>query len=89
MNETASTPICLSCKHAIFDERFGEYKCAYREIYIYDAFVKTGCEFYEKGEYTPGQTGVDKPKEKGCAQCAKTEVELDKILDIQEKLIHG
>ena len=38
---------CPDCKHAIFDEQWGEWKCKYHGIRIYDTKV-LACEEYEK-----------------------------------------
>ena len=40
--------VCSKCKHAIFDEVFGEYKCGIRHIRIYNPEKYAGCEHYEK-----------------------------------------
>lgn len=41
---------CRDCKHAIFDDVWGEYKCAEHEQVIYDLDEYSGCKVYEKGE---------------------------------------
>lgn len=41
-------PLCRTCKHGVFDEVFGEYKCKAREITMYDAYYRTECELYKK-----------------------------------------
>ena len=48
MDENITVSPCFTCEHAIFDERWGEYKCRHSEKYIYDAFKKTECEDYKK-----------------------------------------
>ena len=39
---------CKNCKHAIFDEQWGEYKCKVREVRIYVLLDSTECSSYEK-----------------------------------------
>lgn len=40
---------CKNCKHAIFDELWGEYKCKIKERYIYYTRVEAiDCAHYEK-----------------------------------------
>ena len=40
---------CKNCKHAIFDELWGEYKCKICERIVYDTRLDAwGCEHYDK-----------------------------------------
>lgn len=39
---------CYTCKNAIFDEQWGEYKCRLRKKYIYNVESNTGCKDYKK-----------------------------------------
>ena len=41
---------CRNCTYAIFDEVWGEYKCAAYEHTIYDLDSYSVCKLYEKGE---------------------------------------
>lgn len=41
---------CQNCTYAIFDEVWGEYKCAAYEHTIYDLDSYSDCKLYEKGE---------------------------------------
>lgn len=40
---------CKTCKHSVFDEIYGEYKCKKRERRIYILLDSSECSFYEKG----------------------------------------
>ena len=40
---------CKTCKHAIFNERWGEYKCAERHHSIYILLDSSECKFYKEG----------------------------------------
>ena len=42
------TSNCLKCKHAIFDEQWGEYKCGILKHRIYNPEAHTGCKDYKK-----------------------------------------
>lgn len=37
---------CKTCKHGVFDEKWGEYKCEIRQIYMY--ITHRECADYEK-----------------------------------------
>ena len=39
---------CKSCKHSVFDEKWGEYKCKKKQIRIYNAKKYENCEDYER-----------------------------------------
>lgn len=39
---------CTKCKHAKFDEIYGEIKCLKKEHRIYDPEEYTGCKDYAK-----------------------------------------
>ena len=39
---------CVDCANAIFDERWGEYKCKVRQIKISNPSVYTGCKHHVK-----------------------------------------
>lgn len=41
---------CQNCTYAIFDEVWGEYKCAAYEHTIYELDSYSDCKLYEKGE---------------------------------------
>lgn len=41
---------CGNCTYAVFDDVWGEYKCAALEHVIYDIDAYTNCKLYEKGE---------------------------------------
>lgn len=36
---------CTTCKHAVFDEMWGEYKCKERHIRVYD--ILNDCKDYK------------------------------------------
>jgi hypothetical protein len=40
---------CKTCKNAIFDETWGEYKCKARETVIYILLDSNECSDYKKG----------------------------------------
>lgn len=48
------------CEHAIFDETWGEYKCAYHKVKIYKSQGCKGCEHYQKRK---GEMKTCKPKD--------------------------
>lgn len=39
---------CANCKHAVFDEQWGEYKCKVFERRIYILLGSSECPKYEK-----------------------------------------
>lgn len=39
---------CIGCKHSIFDERLGEYKCKQRGTYVPIVLEAEECPFFEK-----------------------------------------
>lgn len=41
---------CKTCKNAIFDEIWGDYKCKVNHLVIYNAQDVEGCVYYKKGE---------------------------------------
>lgn len=41
---------CVKCKHAIFDELWGEYKCAIRKLRIRNPEDYTSCKDYKKAD---------------------------------------
>lgn len=43
---------CLKCEHRIFDEVWGDYKCAVRQHRIYIPTMYSDCEYFKKGEGT-------------------------------------
>ena len=43
-------PKCPECKHAIFDETWGEYKCQVLKIRIPDITKYANCKNYAKKE---------------------------------------
>ena len=52
---------CANCKHALFDQMFGEYKCKVREQRVYKpAKNNVVCEWYEEGK--PGLAKFDETK---------------------------
>ena len=40
---------CKTCKHSVFDEIYGEYKCKKRERRIPILLDSSECKFYKKG----------------------------------------
>lgn len=52
---------CLTCKHAIFNERWGEYKCAELHHTVYIPLDPSECKFYKEG--TPKES-LEKNDEK-------------------------
>ena len=41
---------CKDCKHSVFDEVWGEYKCEVRLTRIYDITEKAKCKDYSKDQ---------------------------------------
>lgn len=41
---------CKNCKHAIFDEVWGDYKCKINYLVIYDPKDVEHCVYYDKGK---------------------------------------
>ena len=39
---------CVNCKHAIFDEILGEYKCAVKKRYVQVMMTKYTCKDFKK-----------------------------------------
>lgn len=58
--DTTSNHPCETCKHAIFDEKWGEYKCGVSYLYMYHAFTMIECEHYEKAPENNSQTRKEK-----------------------------
>ena len=52
---------CATCRFALFDEKWGEYKCSKLELYVYNIEIMTDCENYQKGN--PG-VSKDIPEKK-------------------------
>lgn len=48
---------CYTCKNALFDECFGEYKCIKTELYVYTPEHMTDCS-----NYINGAPGISKDK---------------------------
>ena len=42
------TENCKTCKHSVFDEKYGEYKCKKLERRIYILLDSSECRFYKK-----------------------------------------
>ena len=42
------TDSCKNCKHAIFDETWGEYKCWVSKLRVYRILTSEECDWYEK-----------------------------------------
>lgn len=40
---------CQTCRRAVFDPVFGEYKCSVKKIIIYNLAEKEGCPDYKEG----------------------------------------
>ena len=59
-NLTESEKACKECKHAIFDEIWGEYKCEILKHKIYHPIAVDECLYFEKGN---PQKSKFKPKE--------------------------
>lgn len=45
---------CSTCKHALFNPVWGEYKCSKTGLVVYDISTNENCKDYEKGE--PGMS---------------------------------
>ena len=41
---------CKTCKHSIFDEIWGDYKCKVNHLVIYNVDDVNDCVYYEKGK---------------------------------------
>lgn len=41
--------MCKTCKHAIFDPLWGDYKCSKTQRRVTDDEFRNGCDEYEKG----------------------------------------
>ena len=39
---------CTTCNRAVFDEKWGEYKCLKRQIHIYNVDERDGCKDWQK-----------------------------------------
>lgn len=39
---------CVNCEHAVFDERWGEYKCKKKKHKIYSDTESANCKDYNK-----------------------------------------
>jgi hypothetical protein len=55
---------CKTCKHGIFVERWGDYKCSEKKIAIFDVSKVNQCDLYEKG--APKQS---KENQEGTKEC--------------------
>lgn len=40
---------CKTCANAIYDKRYGEYKCKKKKVTIYDVITVVNCKDYVKG----------------------------------------
>ena len=52
---------CSNCKFALFDEKWGEYKCKKLELFVYNIEMMSDCSSYAKGKPAASK---DLPKEK-------------------------
>lgn len=41
---------CKTCKNAIFDEIWGDFKCKHSHLVVYNPEDVNGCVHYEKGK---------------------------------------
>lgn len=53
MKTTTEKKSCKTCENAIFNERWGEYKCKISQHRIYEPDDQKNCIDYKKGEPTP------------------------------------
>lgn len=50
---------CVDCKHAIFDETWGEYKCGKKKHKVFNPDEYADCKDFEKGAVKTSARGND------------------------------
>lgn len=50
---------CTTCKHAVFDALWGEYRCAVRGTRLYIMLDSSECTEYKKGAPAESQLNKD------------------------------
>ena len=50
---------CLTCSNALYDEKWGEYKCKVRKTRIRDIDKYIFCEHYKRGDVQSASTSEE------------------------------